>query len=107
VPIAKCGIYIGRELGPDSLMSDIPLRKFRRNRHLTEHSGIALSPDAMPSAVVTKAVVSSRQNRDYRSGQRNDRYIDDFDEEEGLLGSPSFEDGDDYDRRAPVGFVWF
>jgi phospholipid-translocating ATPase len=87
------------------LMSDIPLHKIRRNRHLTEHSGIALSPDTMPAAVVAKAVVSSRRNRDYKSGKRNDRYTDDSDEEQGLLGSPSLEDGDDYHHRAPVRFV--
>lgn len=84
-------------------MSDIPLHTIRRNRH-PEQSGIALSSETMPAAVVTKAVISSRRNRDYKSGKRKDRYVDDVEEEEGLLGSPSFEDGDDYDGRTPVRF---
>ncbi|KIM37884.1 hypothetical protein M413DRAFT_448154 [Hebeloma cylindrosporum] len=56
----------------------------------------------MPAAVVAEAVISSRRNRDYKSGKRKDRYVDDFEEEQGLLGSPSFEDGDDYGGRTPT-----
>jgi hypothetical protein len=82
-------------------MSDIPLHKIQSNRNL-EQSGIALSPETMPAAVVTQAVISSRRKRDYKSGKRKDRYVDDFEEEQGLLGSPSLEDGDDYDGRTPV-----
>lgn len=82
-------------------MSDIPLQKIQRNRHL-EQSGILLSPETMPAAVVTKAVISSRRNRDYKSGKRKDRYVDDVEEEQGLLGSPSSEDEDDYEGRTPV-----
>ena len=74
----------------------MPLHKIQRNRHLTEQSRIALSPDTMPAAVVAQAVVSSWRNRDYESGKRNDRYTDNSDEQ-GLLESPSLEDGDDYD----------
>jgi len=82
-------------------MSDIPLRKIRRNRHI-DQSGIALSHETMPAAVITEAVTSSRRNRDYKSGKRKDRYVDDSEEEQGLLGSPSFEDRDDYDGRTQV-----
>lgn len=82
-------------------MSDIPLHKIRRNRHI-DQPGIALSHETMPAAVITDAVASSRRNRDYKSGKRRDRYVDDPEEEQGLLGSPSFADGDDYDGRTQV-----
>ncbi|KAF8154287.1 protein transporter [Crassisporium funariophilum] len=78
-------------------MSDIPLHKIRRNKRLTEDPGIALSPD-MPSSSTAKAAIASRRNRDYNTGgRRNERYVDDSEEETALIGTPYGEDGDDYD----------
>lgn len=80
-------------------MSDsIPLHKLRRNkqpRTPSEDTGISLFLDtnAMPSAVVAKAAIATRRNREYESRRRGDRYADDSEEEQGLLGSPVFEEG--------------
>ncbi|KAJ3516332.1 hypothetical protein NLJ89_g1185 [Agrocybe chaxingu] len=51
----------------------------------------------MPAATVAKTVVAARRNREYSSGRRQGRYADDSDEERGLLGSASYDDGDDFD----------
>ena len=48
----------------------------------------------MPTANVAKAAVASRRNREYNSGRRHERYADDPEEEQGLLGSATYEDGE-------------
>jgi len=80
-------------------MSDIPLHTLRRYKHQPEEPGIVLTPDTgtMPAKAASKAVPDSRRNRDYR----RDRYADDSEEEQGLLGSPSYDDSDEYNGRRP------
>ncbi|KDR78234.1 hypothetical protein GALMADRAFT_245314 [Galerina marginata CBS 339.88] len=83
-------------------MSDsIPLHKLRRTKYqraALEEPGITLSPDTdMPSAVAAKAAVAARRNRGYNSARRGERYQDDSEEEQGLLRTGSYEEGDDFD----------
>lgn len=81
-------------------MSDIPLRRLRQNRQqkrLEEEQAISLvSPETstMPTGAVAKTAVAARRNRNY-GGRRTERYAD-SEEEEGLLGTPPTDDGDDY-----------
>jgi len=67
-------------------MSDIPLRKLRRNKshRAPEQPGIALTPDSINMSA--PAVIAARRNR--RGYQR---YVDDAEEEQGLL------EAEDYD----------
>ncbi|TFK36105.1 hypothetical protein BDQ12DRAFT_258929 [Crucibulum laeve] len=90
-------------------MSDIPLRSLRRNNHRgyaplpddrndrQDDRGIALSPGDSPSmpAIAAKiAAANSRRNR------RKDRYVDDPEEQAGLLGG-QYEIGDDSEDEEP------
>lgn len=78
-------------------MSDIPLRKLRRQLR-NQESGIALaSPNQMPTAA-QKAAVAARRARNYPSN--NERYGTDSDEEAGLLDS-AYDGGEDDDDGPP------
>jgi len=67
-------------------MSDIPLRKLRRNKshRAPEEPGIALTPDSLNMSA--PAVIAARRNR-----RGYERYVDDAEEEQGLL------EAEDYD----------
>ncbi|TFK29197.1 protein transporter [Coprinopsis marcescibilis] len=83
-------------------MSDIPLRKLKRNRGdytPLEDSQIALHS---PDMTRTTTMIASTRNRNFgmsRLGQQ--RYIDDPEEEAGLLNSPYDGEEDSDDNRQP------
>ncbi|KXN90751.1 putative phospholipid-transporting ATPase IIB [Leucoagaricus sp. SymC.cos] len=92
-------------------MSDIPLRSFRRSKNHSNYipladndveavngrsgSRISDKPSAMPSMSITKASVTSGTARRNGKMRAKDRYVDDPEEEERLLGGSY--DGSDED----------
>ncbi len=70
-------------------MSDIPLRNLR---NLRADAGLSLSA---PANMTSRALAPppTKRNRLYKSGRKQDQYADDSEEEQGLLGSHSFEEG--------------
>lgn len=82
------------------MTDSIPLHKLRRNKDqeaASDIQGISLPQDnpSMPTSNVAKAAVASRRNREYNSGRRNERYADDPEEEQGLLGATAYDEGDE------------
>jgi phospholipid-translocating ATPase len=89
-------------------MSDIPLRNLQRQHRAAEEPHISLSN--MSSRTTGSAVAASRRNRQYSSARKNDRYADDSEEEQGLLGSQSYEDREQFEQEgstSPVCAVLF
>ncbi|KAF8170774.1 protein transporter [Pholiota molesta] len=79
-------------------MSDIPLRNLQRQHRAVQEPHISLSN--MSSRTTGSAVAASRRNRQYSSARKNDRYADDSEEEQGLLGSQSYEDREQFEQEA-------
>ncbi|KAF8900131.1 aminophospholipid-transporting P-type ATPase [Gymnopilus junonius] len=80
------------------MTDSIPLHKLRRNQHqraAPDVQGISLPEDSPSMPTSSVAIVASRRNRGYNSGRRNERYADDPEEEQGLLRSATYEEGDD------------
>ena len=75
-------------------MSDIPLRDLR---NLRADAGISLSA---PANMTSRSLAPppTKRNRLYKSGRKHDQYADDSEEEQGLLGSHSFEDGGEFQQ---------
>lgn len=82
-------------------MSDIPLHSIRRNKARADYQPIADSdsplssgPPNMHSNVTLMASSSTAGRRNIFAGQptRKDRYVDDPEEEAGLLGDESYND---------------
>lgn len=88
-------------------MSDIPLQSFRRNKARADYTPLfdSDSPSSngslMPMhSTVTVVASSSTAGRSLRRGKstQKDRYVDDPEEEAGLLRRDSYDDG--YDEEA-------
>lgn len=84
-------------------MSDIPLRNLRRQHRAAQEPHISLSD--MPPRTVGSAVAASRRNRQYSNARKNDRYADDSEEEQGLLGSQSYEDREQFEQEGSTSLV--
>ena len=101
---------IGTEKSDKNYMSDIPLRKLRRYKNRGDYtplddpgaaesgSRIALhSPN--PASMTRTTTISTTANMNRGAG-RSRRYVDDPEEEAGLLSG--IEDGEEEERRSPV-----